>query len=98
MAEGRDNITYARTGGDEFVMVCQIDRQNEGAELIMKIREELQKINERGGQPYYAEVSCGVYEVKDTSKVALARALEMSDERMYEDKRQRKALQNAGVR
>lgn len=98
VAEGRDNITYARTGGDEFVMVCQIDRQNEGAELIMKIREELQKINERGGQPYYAEVSCGVYEVKDTSKVALARALEMSDERMYEDKRQRKALQNAGVR
>lgn len=43
------------------------------------------------GQEYRAEVSCGLYEVKDASKVALTKALEMSDERMYEDKRQRKA-------
>lgn len=91
-AEGRENITYARTGGDEFFVVARIEKQNEGAEFIVKLREELAKINEAGGQPYMAEVSCGVYEVKDTSKVALARAMAMSDERMYEEKRQRKAL------
>ena len=90
-AEGRENITYARTGGDEFLMVFRVEKQNEGAEMVDKIREELRKINEQGGQPYQAEVSCGVYEVKDTTKIALAKALEMSDERMYENKRQRKA-------
>ena len=90
-AEGRENITYARTGGDEFLVVMRVQKQNEGVELVQKVREELQKINEQGGQPYQAEVSCGVYEVKDPSKIALAKALEMSDERMYEDKRQRKA-------
>lgn len=88
----REHVAYARTGGDEFVLVCRIDQQGEGTELVMQVREALRRINEQSGQPYNAEISCGVYEVKDTAKVALAKALEMSDERMYEDKRQRKAL------
>jgi len=37
-----------------------------------------------------------MYEVKDVSKVALAKALEISDERMYENKRQRKAQAQQG--
>jgi diguanylate cyclase (GGDEF)-like protein len=89
----RENIVYARTGGDEFVVVCRIDQPGEGEELVIRIREELQKINKQRSQAYSAEVSCGLYEVKDASKVALAKALEVSDERMYEDKRQRKAQQ-----
>lgn len=91
VAEGNENIAYARTGGDEFVVVSRLEYQNEGLEMVKRIRDELQKINEQSGQPYNAEVSCGLYEVKDASKVALAKALELSDERMYEDKRQRKA-------
>lgn len=92
VANGRESIAYARTGGDEFALVTLIEKANEGVELCTKLREELQKINDASGQPYEAEVSCGVYEVKDAAKVALAKALEMSDERMYEEKRQRKAL------
>lgn len=91
VSERRDHIVVARTGGDEFVVVCRMERANEGEELIKEIREELQKINEQNGQPYNAEVSCGMYEVKDASKIALVKALEISDGRMYEDKRQRKA-------
>lgn len=91
VAEGNENIAYARTGGDEFVVVSRLEHQNEGNEMVERIRAELRKINEQSGQPYSAEISCGLYEVKDASKVALAKALEMSDERMYEDKRQRKA-------
>ncbi len=91
VAEGNDNIAYARTGGDEFSMVSRIEAPNAGAELIMCIREELKKINAQSEQAYCAEVSCGVYEVKDATKVPLIRALEFSDERMYEDKRRRKA-------
>ncbi len=89
-AEGREDVTCARTGGDEFVFVARVERPNEGQEIIAKIREELQRINEQSGQPYDAEISCGLYEVKDSSKIALAKALEISDERMYEEKRQRK--------
>lgn len=88
----REHVAYARTGGDEFVLVCRIEQPGEGTDLVMQVREALRRINEQSGQPYNAEISCGVYEVKDTAKVALAKALEMSDERMYEDKRQRKAL------
>lgn len=92
---GYDDIAFARTGGDEFCVVFRIAKTNEGVEFVGQLREELKKINEHSGQPYSAEVSCGVYEVKDTAKVSLLRALEMSDERMYEDKRQRKAFRKA---
>ncbi len=91
VGEQRDNIVYARTGGDEFLVACRIEKPNEGEELVAQVREVLAGLNDRSGQPFRAEISCGVYEVKDTAKVPLARALEMSDERMYEDKRQRKA-------
>lgn len=82
---------YARTGGDEFCMMRPIEKQGDGDVLIARVREELQKINEQSSQPYIAEVSCGVHEVKDTSRTSLMRALEVSDEHMYEDKRRRKA-------
>lgn len=93
VAEGNENIAYARTGGDEFVIVSRLERPNEGIEIVTRLREELQNINQQSGQPYNAEVSCGLYEVKDASKVSLVQALELSDKRMYEDKRQRKAQQ-----
>ena len=92
-ADRKENSVYARTGGDEFVVVCRLEQPEEGTELVAGIQEELRRINELYQQPYRAEISCGMYEVKDASKVALAKALEMSDERMYENKRQRKAQQ-----
>ncbi len=94
VGEQRENIVYARTGGDEFLVACRIEKPNEGEELVAQVREVLANLNDSSGQPFRAEISCGVYEVKDTAKVPLARALEMSDERMYEDKRQRKAVRN----
>ncbi len=90
VAGDKEHIAYARTGGDEFVVVSMLER-NDGSELVEQIREELRMINEQSGQPYRAEISCGLYEVADASKITLAKALELSDERMYEDKRQRKA-------
>ena len=96
VTERRDNIVAARTGGDEFVVVCRMEGPNDGEDIINQVREELQRINEQNGQPYCAEVSCGMYEVKDASKIALAKALEISDERMYEEKRRRKAKAQQG--
>ncbi len=95
VAKQKESIVCARTGGDEFVVVCRLEYPNEGEDIITQIREELQRINVQNGQAYSAEISCGLYEVKDASKVAMAKALEISDERMYEDKRQRKARQQA---
>ena len=92
VADRNENVAYARTGGDEFLFVSRIEHSNEGAEIVARIREELQRLNEQYATPYGAEISCGLYEVKDAAKVALIRALDMSDERMYEDKRQRKTL------
>lgn len=86
-----EHTAYARTGGDEFCMVRPIEKQGDGERLIARIKEELQKINEQSNQPFTAEVSCGVHEVKDPSRTSLLRALEVSDEHMYEDKRRRKA-------
>ena len=91
VSERREHIVVARTGGDEFVVVCRMEQPSDGEDIIKEVREELVRINAQSGQPYDAEVSCGLYEVKDASKTALAKALEISDSRMYEDKRQRKA-------
>lgn len=87
-----ENTAYARTGGDEFSALRMIDKAGEGSDFTMRLREELARINERSNPAYEAEVSCGVYEVKDTTKTSLLRAMQMSDEHMYEDKRRRKAL------
>lgn len=89
-AVANENTAYARTGGDEFCMVSRIDKPGDGGVLVERIREELRIINERSNTPYKAEISCGYYEVKDPSKMALLSALDVSDERMYEEKRQRK--------
>ncbi len=93
-AVSNEATAYARTGGDEFSVVKRIEKPGEGSDFIMRLREELKKINERSAQPYIAEVSCGVYEVKDPAKVSLVRAMERGDEYMYEDKRQRKTVRN----
>lgn len=93
-AVSNEATAYARTGGDEFSVVKRIEKPGEGNDFIVRLREELKKINERSAQPYIAEVSCGVYEVKDPAKVSLVRAMERGDEYMYEDKRQRKAVRN----
>jgi len=92
-AEQRENFVYARTGGDEFLVMGSITKSKEGTEIVERIRGELQRINEQSTQLYSAEISCGLYEVKDASKMAFVRALEISDGRMYDDKRQRKLLQ-----
>ncbi len=88
----KENSAYARTGGDEFCAVCRIEEPGEGEMYIKKVREELTKINQAGSSAYVVEISCGVYEVKDATKVSFMQALELSDERMYEDKRRRKAF------
>ncbi|MCH5273203.1 MAG: GGDEF domain-containing protein [Lachnospiraceae bacterium] len=82
---------YARTGGDEFSVVKRIEKPGGGDDFIIRLREELQKINEQSDQPYASEVSCGVYEVENPSKTSLVQAMEMGDKHMYEDKKQRKA-------
>lgn len=91
-AVANDATAYARTGGDEFYVVRRLEEPGEGDDFVIRLREELKKINEQSEQPYIAEVSCGVYEVKDPAKISLVRAMEKGDEYMYEDKRQRKAF------
>jgi len=86
-----DNTAIGRTGGDEFCVVLRVEAPGDGERFIVALREALEKVNAQYGEEYIAEVSCGMYEVKDASKVPLIRALEMSDEQMYEDKKKRKA-------
>lgn len=90
-AVANENTAYARTGGDEFCMVSRIDKAGDGGLLVERFKEELGKIDVRRNTPYKTEVSCGCYEVKDPTKTSLMCAMDMSDERMYEEKRQRKA-------
>ncbi|MBQ9768243.1 MAG: GGDEF domain-containing protein [Lachnospiraceae bacterium] len=91
VAVANENTAYARTGGDEFCVVRRIGKPGDGDEFIVQLREALKHINEQSNPAYIAEVSCGVCEVEDPGNTSLKRALEMSDEQMYEDKRKRKA-------
>lgn len=90
-----ENKICARMGGDEFCLMCRIEKEGEGEQIIHKIREAVSLVNEEAGTQYTAEVSCGVCEVTDAGVIALRRALQLSDERMYADKRQRKAGREA---
>jgi diguanylate cyclase (GGDEF)-like protein len=89
-ASVRESDTVARLGGDEFGMVL-FGADREGGEIVArKLRVELSRAVEIGGQDVATGVSAGVAVFPDdgTDPDALLRR---ADDAMYADKREREA-------
>lgn len=85
-----DAVT-ARIGGDEFVSLIFSDSEN-GAEILTKrLRDYAMQFNFGCKQPFYVEMSAGVYEFICDAETDITELLCQSDAVLYEQKKKRRS-------
>ena len=83
------NYSLARYGGDEFVIVGNIQNKDEVAQLINQIEEEEKKYNKETNNKYNIELSIG-YALQNDNHTSVEDLIKEADALMYAKKRKRK--------
>ena len=83
------NYSLARYGGDEFVIVGNIQNKDEVAQLITKIEEEEKKYNKETNNKYNIKLSIG-YALQNDNHTSVEDLIKEADALMYAEKRKRK--------
>lgn len=84
-----------RVGGDEFISVLQNQDFENRDELIRRFEEESKLINESAQNDWECvNVSIGIAQYDEKTDKSMEDTLARADEKMYENKRRRKAHQN----
>ena len=86
----KDAIT-ARIGGDEFVSLFVPDVECYCEDIIMQIKSYAEYFNAKSTQPFYVEMSVGVYEFVCDKDTDMGELFKESDAVLYEQKRNRRA-------
>lgn len=71
----------ARIGGDEFVLVCELENNNSLEEVIKNIKEEIANIKD---DKYTLSVSIGTSKL--TNEMSSTKILAQADEKLYKEK------------
>ena len=83
----RQSDLIARMGGDEFaVMALEASEQNQ-SELLQRLREKVQEINERRRESYALSISIGTARFVGEGRTRLDVLLAEADVVMYREKR-----------
>ena len=82
----------ARFGGDEFVIICSIDKDEEVAMIIDRIKRACDKYNADEKKTHTIIFSIGSAIFKAENGMTPNRFLEVIDDRMYIDKQSSKAI------
>ena len=83
------NYSLARYGGDEFVIVGNIQNKDEVAQLINQIEEEEKKYNKETNNKYNIKLSIG-YALQNDNHTSVEDLIKEADALMYAKKRKRK--------
>ncbi len=81
----------ARIGGDEYVSLFVPEKDCYCEDIIAQIKEYAAYFNTKSKQPFYVELSAGVYEFTCNQDVDLAQLFKESDAILYEQKKKRRA-------
>lgn len=84
MIRGRDFIV--RLGGDEFLTVLPGADALQAEKVWMRVRNELNRINETEGRPYLISLSHGIVARRDYPELPLEEIISRADKLMYEEK------------
>ncbi len=87
----RGDDVCARIGGDEFAVVGLGYDEESAGQFVDKFNQSLAEFNESSGLPYLVNASCGYYIIEVGEDISLDTALVESDNRLYENKREKKA-------
>lgn len=86
----RESDFIIRFGGDEFLLVFPNSNKENAEKTWDRIVESFDKINTEENRPYMISVSHGISEYKNNINNSLEDLIKVSDEKMYEEKRQLK--------
>lgn len=87
----------ARIGGDEFVALVLTEQEDYSEQLTTAITRCAERFNESCGQPFYVEMSMGIYPFICTQEAELTDILGRSDTVLYEKKLHRRASIKKGL-
>lgn len=87
------NAAIARIGGDEYVALVVMENGGEGdGEILTKrLERHMLDFNKSCNEPFYVELSAGVYEFTCERDIDIPEILKHSDEVLYEKKKKRRA-------
>lgn len=88
----RNEDFLSRYGGDEFVILSEIDDEQTLKNLIWRIGETARTYNETAGKPYAISFSVGYLVYPKDSKMTETEFLDAVDKRMYHDKQKANAI------
>lgn len=86
----RQEDCVARTGGDEFLILLPETDENEANEIVVRIRDRLQKYNSQNPN-FHISLSIGLATAQDSS--TWFETLKTADEVMYENKHKKAVLE-----
>ena len=89
-----DNSVICRMGGDEFMILARVKREEQIEQIITSIRDELPKTEAAKRLDHAPSVSIGYVICDPASNKNLDDYVKLSDSLMYEEKRRHK---NAGI-
>ncbi len=86
------NAVIARIGGDEYVSLIILEEEEKDfcGNLTQRLKDYAKHFNESCKEPYYVEMSAGVYEFTCDPSLDITEAMRHSDEILYEEKKKRR--------
>lgn len=85
-----ENAIIARIGGDEFVSLFVPEAECHCEDITMQLHDYAKSFNAESKQPFYVEMSVGVYEFICDVDTDLVELFKQSDAVLYEEKRKRR--------
>jgi diguanylate cyclase (GGDEF)-like protein/PAS domain S-box-containing protein len=82
----RDSDVAGRIGGDEFVILVEVDT-GVAPDLVARLRRRVERANEEGGRPFRLSLSIGSVDWERDEQVTLQELIERADQRRCDDKR-----------
>lgn len=79
----------ARYGGDEFILICEVDREEEIRDIQDNIHRRLRIMNNWADLPYTLEVCIGAQSYDDPNIVTPQQFVDAADSALYEAKKHR---------
>ncbi len=88
--EIKPNDIIFRYGGDEFIILFQIDDEQEADKTCRRIAEKFESLNKESYKPYSINASMGIFSYRPETDMNLEQILAIVDQNMYEDKLKKK--------